>query len=157
MTIEEFEEKSQHESSKTAELFTSALGIDEEIALLLVAYGFSSLEEVAYVPKEELLAIEEFDEEIVDELRNRANDTLLAQALSSEQGQGNDGPSETLLALEGMTDDIAGELAKMKISTVEELAEQSVDELLDIPGMTEEKAGALIMKAREPWFQSDEA
>lgn len=157
MTIEEFEEKSQNESSKTAELFTSALGIDEEIALLLVAYGFSSLEEVAYVPKEELLAIEEFDEEIVDELRNRANDTLLAQALSSEQGQGNDGPSEALLALEGMTDDIAGELAKMKISTVEELAEQSVDELLDIPGMTEEKAGALIMKAREPWFQSDEA
>ena len=154
MTIEEFEGKSQEESSKVVQLFTSALEIDEELALLLVANGFSSLEEVAYVPKEELLAIEEFDEEIVDELRNRANDTLLTQALSSGQGIG--GVSQdSLFSMEGMTDELARRLAEIGVTTMDELAEQSVDELLVIAGMTEEKAGSLIMKAREPWFHSD--
>ena len=153
MTIEEFEGKSQEESTKTLMLFTSALGIDEEIAELLVANGFSSLEEIAYVPKEELLAIEEFDEEIVEELRNRANDTLLTQALTSGQGV----PDDTLLSMEGMTPALAEQLAAIGICTMDELAEQSVDELLGIAGMTEEKAGALIMKAREPWFRTDEA
>lgn len=152
MTVEDFNNKSQEESVKTINLFTSALEIDEEIASLLVANGFSSLEEIAYVPKEELMAINEFDEDIVDELRNRANDTLLTQALTS--GQGLSGvPSEALLAMEGMTDAIASNLAAKGITTVDELAEQSVDELLDVPGITEEKAGALIMKAREPWFK----
>lgn len=152
MTVEDFEGKSQEESIKIIQLFTTALEIDEEIAQVLVANGFSSLEEVAYVPKEELLAIEEFDEEIVDELRNRANDTLLAQALTSggDLGQGTD-----LLALmDGMTDDLLKKLAAINIQTMDDLAEQSVDELLDIAGMTEEKAAALIMKAREPWFRS---
>lgn len=151
MTVDEFEDKSQEESTKIVKLFTSALGIDEEIALLLVANGFSSLEEIAYVPKEELLAIKEFDEEIVDELRNRANDTLLTQALTSGQSS-EDGPSAELLALEGMTEELAQSLAAAGVTTVEELAEQSVDELLEIGGMTEKKAGELIMKAREPWF-----
>ena len=156
MTAEDFEEKGQEESIKIVKLFTLALEIDEEIAQLLVANGFSSLEEVAYVPKEELLAIEEFDEEIVEELRNRANDTLLTQALTS--GQGLSGvPDATLLSMEGMSDELAQRLATIGITTMEELAEQSVDELLDIVGMTVEKASALIMKAREPWFQSDEA
>ncbi|WP_133127566.1 transcription termination factor NusA [Legionella nagasakiensis] len=155
MTVEEFEDKSQEESTKIAKLFTSALDIDEEIALLLVAHGFSSLEEIAYVPKEELLAIEEFDEEIVDELRNRANNTLLAQALTSDQ-LGGDTTSTGLLTMEGMTDDLAKHLAELGITTMEELAEQSIDELLEVPGMTKEKAGALIMKAREPWFHNDE-
>ena len=154
MTIEEFEGKSQEESSKVVQLFTSALEIDEELALLLVANGFSSLEEVAYVPKEELLAIEEFDEEIVDELRNRANDTLLTQALSSGQGIGGV-PQDSLFSMEGMTDELARRLAEIGVTTMDELAEQSVDELLVIAGMTEEKAGSLIMKAREPWFHSD--
>ena len=154
MTIEEFEGKSQEESSKVVQLFTSALEIDEELALLLVANGFSSLEEVAYVPKEELLAIEEFDEEIVDELRNRANDTLLTQALSSGQGIGGV-PQDSLFSMEGMTDELARRLAAIGVTTMDELAEQSVDELLVIAGMTEEKAGSLIMKAREPWFHSD--
>ena len=126
--------------------------IDEEIAQLLVANGFSSLEEVAYVPKEELLAIDEFDEEIVEELRNRANDTLLAQALTSG-GDLNDG-TETLASMEGMSDELVKRFAAMNIHTMDDLAEQSVDELLDIPGMTEEKAASLIMKAREPWFRS---
>lgn len=152
MTVEDFNNKSQEESQKTINLFTSALEIDEEIASLLVANGFSSLEEIAYVPKEELMAIEEFDEEIVEELRNRANDCLLTQALSSGQGLSADKPSESLLTMEGMTNDIAASLAAKGITTMDDLAEQSVDELLDIPGMTEKKAGELIMKAREPWF-----
>ncbi|KTD19711.1 transcription termination factor NusA [Legionella londiniensis] len=156
MTAEEFEDKSQAESTKIIKLFTSALDIDEEIASILVANGFSSLEEIAYVPKDELLSIEEFDEEIVDELRSRANDSLLTQALASGQTatEGSDGD---LLSLEGMTEELAEQLKGAGITTVEELAEQSVDELQELTGMTEEKAGALIMKAREPWFQSDEA
>lgn len=151
MTVEEFENKSQEESSRTVTLFMSALGVDEEIAQILVENGFSSLEEIAYVPKTELLAIESFDEDIIDELRNRANDTLLTQALSL----GNREPDETLLNMEGMTDDIAHKLARIGITTMEELAESSVDELLEIAGMTQEKAGAMIMKAREPWFTTD--
>lgn len=151
MTVEEFENKSQEESLKTLQLFMNALEVDEEIAQLLVASGFSSLEEIAYVPKTELLAIDAFDEEIVEELRNRANDTLLAQALSL----GTKEPDETLLTMEGMTPDMANQLARIGISSMEELAESSVDELLEIVGMTQEKAGALIMKAREPWFMTD--
>ncbi|HDS3850049.1 transcription termination factor NusA [Legionella pneumophila] len=152
MTTEEFESKNQEESSKIVNLFTNALEIDEEIATLLVAHGFSSLEEVAYVPKEELLAIEEFDEEIVEELRNRANDKLLEMALSSGKGLSGT-PDDSLINMEGMTEDLANKLASKGITTMEDLAEQSVDELMEIEGITEEKAGALIMKAREPWFQ----
>ena len=152
MTIEDFEGKSQEESTKTVQLFTKALEIDEEIAILLVANGFSSLEEVAYVPKEELLAIPEFDDEIVEELRNRANDTLLAQALSSGGDLGEE--AESLATMEGVTDELFKQLAAMGIKTMDDLAEQAVDELLDIPGMTAEKAATLIMKAREPWFRS---
>jgi transcription termination/antitermination protein NusA len=151
MTVEEFNNKSQEESNKIIKLFTSTLGIDEEIAGLLVAHGFSSLEEIAYVPKEELTAIEEFDDEIVEELRNRANDNLLTQALTSGEGLANN-PSDSLLAMEGMTKELAALLAAKGITTMDELAEQSVDELLDIHGMTAKKAGELIMKAREPWF-----
>jgi transcription termination/antitermination protein NusA len=151
MTTDEFENKNQEESSKITKLFTTALEIDEEIANLLVAHGFSTLEEVAYVPKDELLAIDDFDEEIVDELRNRANDTLLTMALSSGKGLSGS-PDESLLSMDGMSDDLANKLASKGISTMEDLAELSVDDLLEIEGMSEEKAGALIMKAREPWF-----
>lgn len=154
MTIEEFEGKTQEESTKTINLFVNALEIDEEIANLLVSNGFSSLEEIAYVPKDELLAIEGFDEEIVEELRNRANDTLLAQALSS-----NDGLSEQnnldLTNMQGMTPEWMEQLRKIGVTNMDELAEQSIDELLCISGMTEEKAGQLIMKARERWFAED--
>jgi len=150
MTVEDFENKSQEESQKIINLFVNKLDIDEEIAALLVANGFSTLEEVAYVPKEELMAIEEFDQEIVEELRNRANDTLLALALT--EGKEGSEPDETLLNMEGMSEKLAKKLASKGIVTMEDLAEQSVDELLDIEGMTEEQAGTLIMKAREPWF-----
>jgi len=151
MTADEFENKNQEESSKIIKLFTTALEIDEEIANLLVAHGFSSLEEIAYVPKDELLAIEEFDEEIIEELRNRANDTLLTMALSSGKGLSGS-PDDSLVTMEGMTEDLANKLASKGISTMEDLAELSVDDLLEIDGLSEEKAGALIMKAREPWF-----
>ncbi len=154
MTAEDFQDKSLEESTKVVKLFTTALEIDEEIALLLVANGFSSLEEIAYVPKDELLAIEEFDEEIVEELRNRANDTLLTQALSSGDGVGGTSVA-SLSSMEGITDGLTQQLAAIGITTMDDLAEQSVDELLVIDGMTEEKAGALIMKAREPWFHAD--
>lgn len=151
MTKDEFENKNLEESGKIIKLFTSALEIDEEIATLLVAHGFSSLEEIAYVPKEELLAIEEFDEEIVEELRNRANDNLLTMALSSGKGLAG-APDQSLLTMEGMTEELANKLAARGILSMDDLAEQSVDELIEIEGITEEKAGALIMKAREPWF-----
>lgn len=155
MTVEEFENKSQEESQKLVTLFSTALEVDEEIAAILVASGFSSLEEVAYVPVDELLGIEEFDEEIVNELRNRANDYLLTQALSSQDTSGKR-PDETLLTMDGMSDELANQLAAAGVCSMEDLAEQSTDELLEIEGMTEEKAGELIMKAREPWFQSED-
>lgn len=151
MTVEEFEGKSQAESQKVIDTFVKALEIDEEVASLLIVNGFSSLEEVAYVPKEELLAIEEFDEEIVEELRNRANDNLLAQALASGDTEDDD-QNVSLMTLAGMTDELAEQLIKIGVNNVNELAEQSVDELLVIPDMTAEVAGEFIMKAREPWF-----
>ena len=151
MTIEEFTNKTQQETSKFTDLFVSALGVDEEIATILVQSGFSSLEEIAYVSKEELLAIEGFDEEIAEELQSRANDALLAQALSQENTEAE--PDASLLAMEGITHELASLFAAKGIITMEDLAEQSVDDLLDIEGMTAEQAGALIMKAREPWFK----
>ena len=152
MTTEEFEGKSQAESKKIVDVFVNSLEIDEEVANLLVMNGFSSLEEVAYVPKEELLNIDGFDEEIVEELRNRANDSLLAQALSSGNSS-NGEQDQNLMSLEGMTNDLAEQFIKIGINNVTDLAEQSIDELLIVPGMTENKAGKLIMKAREPWFK----
>lgn len=150
MTTEDFEDRSQAESTKVVQLFTNALEIDEEIALLLVANGFSSLEEIAYVPVDELLAIEEFDEDIVEELRNRANDCLLAQALSSE---GNNQDASDLASMEGVSPSLLKQFESMGIKTMDDLAEQSVDELLEIKELTREQAAALIMKAREPWFR----
>lgn len=153
MTVEEFEGKNQEESEKAINLFVNSLEIDKEIASLLIANGFSSLEEVAYVPKDELLAIEEFDEEIVNELRNRANNMLLAQALSSGDTSSDSARSNNeLSSIDGITDSLIKQLIKIGVTNVDELAEQSVDELLVIPGMTEKKAGEIIMKARESWF-----
>ncbi len=154
MTIEAFEEKTQEESGKTIQLFVNSLGIDEEIAGLLLSHGFSSLEEIAYVPKHELLAIEEFDEEIIDELRSRANDILLAQALTS--GDGTTQSAVDLITMQGMTPELVEHLKTIGVTNLDELAEQSIDELLALPFMTEEQAGTLIMKARESWFTDDD-
>lgn len=157
MSVEQWQEKQQQEAGGHVELFMSALDVDEDIAEVLVEEGFTSLEEVAYVPMEEMLAIEGFDEDIAEELRSRAKDALLTRALASEEKLEGLEPSEDLLAMEGMDNVLASTLAKRDIVTMEDLAEQSVDELMDIDGMTEERAAALIMKAREPWFAASEA
>ncbi len=145
------EEKSEAESRALCEVFMGALDVDEELAGVLVQEGFSSLEEIAYVPLSELLEIEEFDEDIVQELRDRARDALLAQAIAGESGEGA-APAEDLLGMDGMDEDTARLLASHGIVTMEDLAEQAVDDLLEIEGFEEERAAQLIMTARAPWF-----
>ncbi len=152
MSIEQWQEKQQEEAGGQIELFMSALDVDEDTAIVLVEEGFTSLEEVAYVPLEEMLGIEGFDEDVANELRSRAKDALLTKALASEEELEGAEPAEDLLSMEGMDTALANVLAKQGVVTMEDLAEQSVDELLEIDGMTEERAAALIMKAREPWF-----
>ena len=131
--------------------------MDEEISVILVQEGFSSIEEIVYVPNSELLAIEEFDEDIVEELRGRARDVLLTQAIMKEENIGDAEPAADLLEMDGMDKDLAYELAGRGVITMEDLAEQAVDELLDIDGLDKERAGALIMTARAPWFAEEAA
>jgi len=149
------EEKSEAEAHELQKLFTEQLDVDEEIAVILVQEGFSSIEEVVYVPNSELLAVEEFDEDIVEELRGRARDVLLTQAIMKEEKIGDAEPAEDLLGMEGMDKDLAYELAGRGVVTMEDLAEQAVDELLDIEGLERERAGELIMTARAPWFAEE--
>ncbi len=151
MTAEDAEAKSEAEARQTQETFMNALSVDEEVAAILVQEGFSSLEEIAYVPTSELMEIEEFDEDIVEELRSRARDALLTQMIASEEQTGGE-PAEDLLGMEGMDRELAFQLAGKGIVTMEDLAEQSVDDLVEAAGLDEERAAALIMKAREPWF-----
>ncbi len=146
------EEKSEAEAQRLQNMFIEQLDVDEEIAAILVQEGFSSIEEIVYVPNSELLAIEEFEEDMVNELRGRARDVLLTQAIMKEEKIGDVEPAEDLLAMEGMDTALAYELAGRGVVTMEDLAEQSVDELMDIEGMDEKRAGALIMAARAPWF-----
>ncbi len=150
MTDKDAAEKQESEQKELVERFKSQLDIDENVALILAQEGFNSLEEIAYVPKQELLDIEEFDEDIVDELRNRAQDTLLTSAIASQEQKE---PSEDLLTMEGMDDDTARALATGGVRTMEELAECAVDEVLDIVDMSSERASELIMTARAPWFE----
>ena len=153
MSESEAEEKSEVESERIQKLFMDALDVDEEVAAILVQEGFSSVDEVAYVPVSEMLAIEEFDEEIVEELRGRAKDVLLTRAISNEETLTSVEPADDLREMEGMNLDLAYKLAQNGVVTMEDLAEQSVDELLSIDeAMGEEQAAQLIMKAREPWF-----
>jgi len=149
------EEKSEAEAHELQKLFTEQLDVDEEIAAILVQEGFSSIEEVVYVPNSELLAIEEFDEDIVEELRGRARDVLLTQAIMKEEKIGDAEPAEDLLTMEGMDRDLAYELASRGVVSMEDLAEQAVDELMEIDGMERERAGVLIMTARAPWFAEE--
>lgn len=153
MTEEEAGEKQEQEQTRLLEHFTSHLDVDEEFAGMLIDEGFTSIEEVAYIPMEEMLAIDGFDEDTVTELRRRAKDALLNQALASEEALEGSEPAEDLLAMEGMERSLAFKLAGMGIRTMEDLAEQSVDDLLEIDGMEQERAGQLIMTARAPWFQ----
>jgi len=119
-----------------------------------VQEGFSTIEEVAYVPTSELLGIEEFDEEMVEELRNRARDVLLTQAIASEEKMDESGPAEDLLAVDGMDKELAYELASRGIRTRDELADQSLDELESVPGLDPERAGQIIMAARAHLFEN---
>lgn len=152
MSIEEAAEKHEAEAGQTISVFVEQLDVDEEVAEILVEEGFTSLEEVAYVPLEEMMGIEGFDEDIAEELRARAKDALLTQAIASEELLGANEPAEDLLSMDGMDRHLAFVLASRGVITMEDLAEQGVDDLLDIPEMTEEKAGELIMTARAPWF-----
>ena len=153
MSLDEAEGKAQDEAGVLVQLFMDKLDVDDDLAVILVQEGFSSVEEVAYVPIAELEAIEEFDGDLVEELRNRARDSLLTQMIAKEEKLEKHPPAEDLLALEGMDERLAFELAAAGIVTQEDLAEQAVDEVLDVKGMTEEKAEDLIMKARAPWFE----
>ena len=149
------DEKSEAEAQGLQQLFKEQLDVDEEMAAILVQEGFSTIDEIVYVPKSELLAIEEFEEEIVDELRGRARDVLLTQAIISEEKIGDAEPAQDLLEMEGMDRELAYVLASRDIVSMEDLAEQAVDELMEIEGMDEERAAALIMTARAPWFAEE--
>ncbi len=152
MSTEEAAEKHEAEAGEVIGLFCEQLDVDEEVADILVEEGFTTLEEVAYVPLEEMTAIDGFDEEIAEELRARAKDALLTQAIASEEQLGANEPAEDLLTMDGMDRHLAYILASRNIITMEDLAEQGVDDLMDIEDMTEERAGELIMTARAPWF-----
>jgi N utilization substance protein A len=154
MTESDAEAKSESEARSLVETFMKQLDVDENVANILVQEGFSTVEEVAYVPAAELAAIEEFDEDIVKELRNRARDVLLTQAIVSEESLDQSMPAEDLLTLDGMKPDLALALARRGVRTRDELAEQAVDDLADIEGLSAEEAGRLIMKARQHWFET---
>ncbi len=156
MTEADADEKSEGEARELLAMFMEQLDVDEDVALILVQEGYSSMEELAYVPAKELLAIEEFDESIVEELRNRARDVLLTRAIVSEEKMDGAEPAQDLLDLEGMEATLAFELAGRGITDREELAEQAVDDLMEIEGMDEERAGKLIMAARAHWFEDEE-
>ncbi|MGD2076144.1 MAG: transcription termination factor NusA [Gammaproteobacteria bacterium] len=156
MDEEQAAQKSEDEAQSLQRLFMEDLDVDEEVAAILVQEGFSSVEEIAYVPNSELLQIEEFDEEMVEELRGRARDVLLTRAIVKEETMAGTPPAQDLLEMDGMDHDLAYRLAANGIVTMEDLAEQAVDDLLEIEGMDEERAGELIMTARAPWFADEE-
>ena len=153
MSEEEAAEKQEKESIGLIEMFMAKLDVDDETAEVLVSEGFTSLEEIAYVPMDEILSIDGFDEEIAEELRNRAKDALLTQAIASEEDLSSMNVADDLMNMEDMDKELALELAKRSILCMEDLAEQATDELMEIEGMTEERAGQLIMTARAPWFE----
>lgn len=157
VTVAEEEQKIQKERGNLVEVFTKSLDVEEDLANILVQEGFTSLEDVAYAPLEDLSSIEDFDEEIANALRNRARDVLLEQALASNNSVGNVEPAKDLLEMEGMTRHFAYVLANHGIITREDLAEQAVDDLLEIvKDLSEDDAAKLIMTARKPWFEKED-
>jgi len=155
MTTEEREQKAQAETSVVRTLFMEKLDVDEEVAEILVQEGFTSLDEVAYVPINEMLEIEAFDEETVNELRRRARNALLTEAIKSEETV--EHAAEDLLGMEGMDNQTARVLASKGITTMDALADLAADELTEMTGMDAERATKLIMTAREPWFKEQSA
>ncbi len=149
MSEEQAVERQEAESEKLVNMFLARLDVDTELAQILVEEGFTSIDEVAYVPVEEMLSIDGFDESLVETLRARARDVLLTAALTGDESRE---PADDLLTLEGMTPGLAYQLADRGICTMDDLAELSVDELIETEGVDQAAAAALIMKAREPWF-----
>jgi len=156
MSASDADQKAETEISALIEVFMKQLDVDEDVALILAQEGFSGLEEIAYVPEQEMLDIEEFDADIVAELRSRARDVLLTKAIANEEQLEMAEPAQDLLDMEGITEELAKLLASKGIATMDELAEQSVDELTEIDSIDEEQAATLIMKAREPWFTDEQ-
>ncbi len=152
MTEADADSKSEAETQKAQKTFMDLLDVDEEIAVILVQEGFTSIEEIAYVPDHEMQGIEEFDESLIAELRQRAKDLLLTRAIASEEMAGEARPQEDLLQMEGMDLELAYALAGKGVVSMEDLAELAVDDLLEIEGMDADRAAQLIMTAREPWF-----
>ncbi|HAV1678637.1 TPA: transcription termination/antitermination protein NusA [Enterobacter hormaechei subsp. steigerwaltii] len=157
MTVDDLQAKHQAEAHAAIDTFTKYLDIDEDFATVLVEEGFSTLEELAYVPMKELLEIDGLDEPTVEALRERAKNALTALALAQEESLGDKKPADDLLNLEGLDRAIAFKLAARGVCTLEDLAEQGVDDLADIEGLTDEKAGELIMAARNICWFGDEA
>lgn len=155
MNEDEAAVKSEQEIGRLTESFMEQLHVDEEVATILVEEGFSTIDEIAYVPIAEMMAIPGFDEEIINLLRDRAKDVLLTRAIVSEEGLA-EGLAQDLLELEGMDETLARSLAGKGVVTREDLAEQSLDELVEMVNIDAERAAALIMKAREPWFAEAE-
>ncbi|WP_394174135.1 transcription termination factor NusA [Thalassotalea litorea] len=156
MTIEDMNAKHQAENDKVISLFTEKLDIDDDFATMLVEEGFSTLEEIAYVPVSELMEVDGLDEEVIEELRERAQGALTTAALASEESLEGAEPAEDLLNLEGMERHLAFVLASRGVITLEDLAEQGVDEISDIEELSEEKAAEFIMAARNIcWFNEE--
>ena len=150
MTLEESEKKGEEEAGRVRGIFMERLDVDEEVADILVAEGFNTLEEVAYVPLSEMLEIESFDEATVNELRSRARNALLTQAIASEEQVEHD--IEDLMRVEGMDNDTARMLAAKGVGTQEALADFATDDLIELTALDAERAKELIMAARAPWF-----
>ena len=149
-------EKDDLELKEISDLFVETLSVGEDVATLLAQEGFASIDQVAYVPISELEKIDGFDEKLVNELRERAQDQLLIEAISTEENLDKHGPEDDLLSLKSVTDELAYALARSGIYNKEKLADQSVDEIIEIEGMDEELAGVIIMEAREDWFKDDQ-
>ena len=153
MSEADIQAKQEEETGDILQRFVAELDVDEDLAQVLVDEGFTSLEEIAYVPMEEMLSIDGFDEDIVNELRSRAKDRLLTKAIANEEILADIHPADDLLALDDMSKELAVELAQRGIVNREDLAEQSIDDLLDIGGLDADRAGKLIMAARAHWFE----
>ena len=149
-------EKDDQELKNISDLFVETLSVGEDVAILLAQEGFASIEQVAYVPVSELEKIDGFDEKLVNELRERAQDQLLIEAISTEEDLDKHGPDEDLLSLESVTEELAYALARSGIYNKDKLADQSVDEIIEIEGIDEELAGIIIMEARADWFKDDQ-
>ena len=153
MTEAEAAVKQEQEAGSVVTNFMEQLDVDEDVAIVLLEEGFTSLEEIAYVPIDEMVAIEGFDIDIVEELRTRARNTITNRELADEANRITQEPAEDLLTMDGMTTKLAYDLAAMGIITMEDLAEQAVDDIIEIESMTEAMAGEIIMTARAPWFE----